>query len=961
VIELENVLPKLTGLKASGSGGYMAFCPAHEDDRRSLSVNVGEDGKVLLYCHAGCSFTDIIRSLGIEWEEPQGKTQGRTPGQAYQYLDENGELLYEVIRFVPKGFAQRRPYNGTWAWGLTAGTYHLDNGGVWRKGSKANAKTADLPDVRRVLYHLPELLARKNDEVYVVEGEKDADRLMSMGLLATTNPGGAGKWESAFTESLRGRDVIIIPDNDKPGQQHAELVAKSLHRIASSVKIVPLPVKAKGDVSDFLDSHPLEDLIKICSEAPYYSPDYLPPTEADLAHAEALSTLFYGKLKWGDFAGSWYLWTGKVWKQVPEDRITASACRELRQYYGNLIANAKDTDEVNRLTKLIKDTHYHKRMESALAYLRGFPGFYADAEDFDANPWVLNCQNGILDLRTFELKDHYPSALCTKITNAKYEPGATSDFWNAHLEYFLPDPDVRRQVQRDLGIGLVGETLEENLEIWYGTGCNGKTVTQSAISWAVGDYATEAAPNLLIAKKHDSHPAELADLRGSRLVMCSEAPVTATLDEAKVKDLTGGGRQKARFMRQDFFSFQRTFSIILACNHKPSIQGSDRGIWRRVRVIPWDRSADGWDKRKPQAEVMELMRQAAPAILAWLVEGLKDWTRDPHWIAERVTVATEAYRKEQDTIMEFVSTCCEQGPNLQVPFSKLYAAYADYCAANGEDVLSKKSFGMRLNDLGFDAIRIGSGREKGRRGLRLIGEPASGTPEVPPWVYEDAESDSDSPWGGCKDGVQDRNGAYDGNRDKVSHSTGSQGHPGSDHGGANSRLGLNLGDSQSEKVLLDNNVGSNKGISGFHTVSDRPCGPIRTDSPYSPYVKQSSKEEWEDRSVRTCGKLTNADQNGIVDADRLLQTPVIGPSDTPPIPPPTSPDSGSEQDNLTRWHSVNETANSGDNSWGANRNRCALCANFVPSIQRGRSGHCQVDGRVTFADTGACGDFAGVA
>jgi len=874
VLKIEDVLPKLNGLKATNSGGYEAYCPAHEDDRRSLSVNVGEDGKALLFCHAGCSFNDILKALDIKWEEQNGKN----PGQSYQYLDENGELLFEVIRFVPKGFAQRRPYKGTWAWGLTGGTYYLDNGN-WRKGDKVNAKTEELPEVRRVLYNLPEILARKNEEVFVVEGEKDADRLMSTGILATTNPGGAGKWEMSFSEVLQGRDVIIIPDNDEPGRRHAELVAKSLYRIANSIKVVSLPVKAKGDVSDFLDSHPLEDLIKLCSEAPYYVPDYIPPTEADLAHAEALSTIFYGKLKWCDFAGYWYQWNGKVWKKTPEDRIIALACRELRQFYGDLIANAKNTDEVSRLTKLIKDTHYHKKMEAALAYLRGFPGFFADAEDFDANPWILNCQNGILDLRTFELLDHTPGAMCTKITNAKYEPGSVSEVWDEHLEYFLPDPDVRRQVQRDLGIGLVGETLEENLEIWYGTGCNGKTVTQSAISWTIGDYATEAAPNLLISKKHDSHPTELADLRGARIVMCSEAPVTAILDEAKVKDLTGGGKQKARFMRQDFFSFQRTFSIILACNHKPSIQGSDRGIWRRVRVIPWDRSADGWSKRKPQGEVMELMRQASPAILAWMVEGLKDWMNDNKWIAERVTVATEAYRREQDTIIEFINACCEQGENLQTPFSKLYAAYADYCAANGDDVISKKSFGMRLNDLGYEAIRIGSGKEKGRRGLKLI--------EIPHWVDLEPETVL----------------------------------------------------SESKNAIQNNIVGadSTKNVGG--TGFSKPWGPIGTDFPYYPLKKSLSTEEWENRSVPACGKLTNANQDTTIDGDRLQNTTF---DKKPKIKEP-----GPEQDNTSYRAFVFPV----DNSRKPDTDRCSACSHFVPYIQHGRSGRCGISNRAKLADS----------
>src|SRR5207249_4181617 len=149
----------------------------------------------------------------------------------YDYVDDRGALLFQVVRFLPKNFKQRRPDgNGNWIW--------------------------NLKDVRRVLYRLPVLLAADRIQtIYIVEGEKDAQRLLDLGLVATTNPGGAGKWRPEFNEPLRGRHVVISPDNDDAGRAHAQTVASSLHQVAASIKILVLPdLSPKGDISDWLDA-----------------------------------------------------------------------------------------------------------------------------------------------------------------------------------------------------------------------------------------------------------------------------------------------------------------------------------------------------------------------------------------------------------------------------------------------------------------------------------------------------------------------------------------------------------------------------------------------------------------------------------------------------------------------------------------------------------------------------------
>ncbi|HEX8281896.1 MAG TPA: AAA family ATPase [Pyrinomonadaceae bacterium] len=234
--DVQDVIRQLKGVRQSSANQWSARCPAHDDQRNSLSVQATYDGKVLFHCHAGCSYEEIVGSLYFlpftssvsetTWTNKAGDIVA-----TYDYCDENGKRLYQVVRYEGKGFRQRRP----------------DSGGGW---------IWNLKDVRRVPYRLPELLeADPAINVHVVEGEKDADRLWDLGLVATTNSGGAGKWSNEDSEHLRGRPVVILPDNDEAGRNHAEQVARSLQGVAASVRIVPLPdLNVKGDVSDWMDA-----------------------------------------------------------------------------------------------------------------------------------------------------------------------------------------------------------------------------------------------------------------------------------------------------------------------------------------------------------------------------------------------------------------------------------------------------------------------------------------------------------------------------------------------------------------------------------------------------------------------------------------------------------------------------------------------------------------------------------
>jgi putative DNA primase/helicase len=291
---VELVLSRLGAVRPIGDG-FIGSCPAHDDRKPSLAISEGHDGRALLHCHASCSTEQVLAALDLRVEDLFPPREHRNDSSkrevaAYPYTDETGELLYEVVRFAPKDFRQRRP-DGRGGW-------------IWKLG-----------DTRRVLYRLPQILegARSGRWVFVVEGEKDADRLAALGLIATCNPGGAGKWRPEYAETFRGAKVAVLRDNDTPGRGHAQSVAESVRGVAKDVRVVELPgLPEHGDVSDWLEAggtvEQLERLIlaagtkpELNSEAGNSTP--VPPSEVitrlDQVRLERVEWLWPGRLPLG--------------------------------------------------------------------------------------------------------------------------------------------------------------------------------------------------------------------------------------------------------------------------------------------------------------------------------------------------------------------------------------------------------------------------------------------------------------------------------------------------------------------------------------------------------------------------------------------------------------------------------------------------------------------------------------
>ena len=260
---VELLLSKLPDAKKTAKG-WSARCPAHEDRRASLSISEGDNGGAVLHCHAGCEPAAIVAALGLTLADlmpPRTKPTAKLKGNGkprivatYDYRNEAGDVVFQVVRYEPKDFRQRRPKpGGGWEWSV--------------KG------------VPVVPYRLPELLAEPTRIVFVVEGEKDVDNLARIGVLATCNAGGAGKWTAEHAKYLAGRPVVVLGDNDETGRNHTQQVAMTTHGIAKAVRIVELPgLPPKGDVSDWIAAGGTrEKLAELVKATPDWTPTAVRP------------------------------------------------------------------------------------------------------------------------------------------------------------------------------------------------------------------------------------------------------------------------------------------------------------------------------------------------------------------------------------------------------------------------------------------------------------------------------------------------------------------------------------------------------------------------------------------------------------------------------------------------------------------------------------------------------------
>ena len=291
-------------------------------------------------------------------------------------------------------------------------------------------------------------------------------------------------------------------------------------------------------------------------------------------------------------AGRWRHWDGTRWA---ED-VTGEVHRRVKQEVDGLLEEIKTEPKDARRTALVK--HFQQAQTArvqrgVIALAETEIDIVATVDELDADPWLLNVLNGTIDLRTATRRPHRREDRITKIAPVTFDPDATCRRWKRLVAWACcGDRTLIRYLQRVIGYSLTGDVSEQVVLFCHGAGANAKSTLLGTLQRMLGlggdGYALQAAPRLLVAERHAGHPTEIADLVGRRFVVCQEITEGSRLDEARVKDLSGGDPVKARFMRHDFFTFEPTMKLWLSANHKPRVRGTDHAIWRRLRLIPFN-------------------------------------------------------------------------------------------------------------------------------------------------------------------------------------------------------------------------------------------------------------------------------------------------------------------------------------------------------------------------------------
>ncbi len=395
---------------------------------------------------------------------------------------------------------------------------------------------------------------------------------------------------------------------------------------------------------------------------------------------------------------AWLLWDGRHWRKDPGDGAMRLAKATARRIYEET-ATEPDDARRQRLAAWAVQSESEKRLRAMLALAQSEPGIAVRPDALDSDPRLLNVDNGTLDLRTGELRPHRREDLLTKIVPVVYDPAATCTLWLATLErIFGGRRPLIDYMQKAIGYALTGDTTEQVLFVFWGGGSNGKTVILTTAVTMLGDYALSTRPETLMAKKGDSIPNDVAQLRGRRLVIAVEADPGQRLAEGLVKQMTDGDVMTARFMHAEFFEFEPTFKLFLGTNHRPAIRGTDHAIWRRIRLIPFTVTIpdDQQDRH-----LTEKLRAEWPGILAWAVQGCLDWQRDGLGLPDEVKAATETYRIDMDLLGDFLEECCVFEAGATLASSTLYESYDAWAHRNGEKPLSHRAFSLRLAERGL--------------------------------------------------------------------------------------------------------------------------------------------------------------------------------------------------------------------------------------------------------------------
>lgn len=585
------------------------------------------------------------------------------------------------------------------------------------------------------------------DTVLICEGPGDALTAVGAGYDAVAIRGaGLARNASLVDElaaGLRDLDVVIAGDRDRAGAGFTDSLAVALVKAGVMVRRLEIPNDG-DDLTDWRERDPdafpgqLHAAVRAATvvemEAPKVGLAETKDVEPDVSATDAaLQTMSQSAREAFDLTDvgvavrlrdymartgggvryarglGFLVWDGKVWAPGNDEVRTA-----LLQMGAELIASGDDGARKIALKALT-----NRAIEDVIKTLPAVPGVPTSAADFDADTHLLSVANGTVDLRTGELRPHNPEDMITRRLDVAYRPDAEAPRWMRFLDEIFPHhPELPAYMRRLVGYGITGSTAEQCFCFMHGQGANGKSAFLDALLYVFRGItkSTEFSTFEQRVNVGQASP-ELASLRGARLVTASETEKYSRLAEALVKQLTGGDPVTCRFLNQNPFTYTPSFLLLVAGNYKPAILSQDLGVWRRVKLVPFEATFRG---AKADTSLPATLRGEAEGILAWAVRGAMEWYAHGLQEPDSIATATQDYRESEDRLAEFLAARCveEEGARVApMAIRRAYQEWAEDAGLSRKEVLSGWALGVELESRDFTKSKKGG--RWGFEGLRL--------------------------------------------------------------------------------------------------------------------------------------------------------------------------------------------------------------------------------------------------
>jgi P4 family phage/plasmid primase-like protien len=467
-----------------------------------------------------------------------------------------------------------------------------------------------------------------------------------------------------------------------------------------------------GDIAPVAPNNPLfasnDSLVSLLNYGNSTWPTPPSPTDtglADIANGRRFADEYRGELVYVDDTDTWLQFSADTGWIRAKPKAAEAAAKQIAKALVNDAAEAFKTSPDSKTTKnlLTEATRTNKapQIKAMLQMAISEPGMAKRSCEFDADNWLLGVRNGVLDLRTGKLMLVNPNLLVSKRANVKFDPNADCPRFKKFLREVVPDDDCRAFLLKWFGYVLTGDVSEQKLLFLSGEGRNGKSTLVEVQAHLMGDYAGKISTETLMRTNRNPQAAspDIMSFQGKRLVHCNETAEGRVLDDARVKELTGGDTLVGRGLYGRVnVEFTPTHKLLMAGNHQPSVKDNSEGMWRRIIFFPFNQKIP--ESKKDKGLLPKLIAEG-PGILNLMLKGLAEWRRRGLDIPNTLQNATNAYRDEQDLVAEWLNEQCEVHNTHMAKKTELYSAYKNWCSSSGCYPMARQRFSRQLSKKGY--------------------------------------------------------------------------------------------------------------------------------------------------------------------------------------------------------------------------------------------------------------------